>query len=374
MLLGVIPARGGSKGLPGKNIARIAGFPLIYWTIQAAKHSKLLDDFLVSTDDPAIASVARRYGARVLDRPARLAQDDTTTLAVLRHVFSCEPFDAVVVLQPTSPLRDADTIDSCIAEFQSNGYDTLATGSYTKIIEYGTHRNLRRQDIPGFFYDDGNVYILHNSVVRRDLWYGDAICRKELSPELNFEIDDETTFIATEALLLKRLRSGAQSNDFFSRLSKIKVLAMDVDGVLTDAGMYYSDGGEEMKKFNTRDGMGISRIKRAGIKTAIISSEKTDIIGRRAEKLGIDYVYGGVIDKSAVLDEIINKENCLPEDVAYIGDDLNDFLIMTKAGIAITVPDANETILNIAAYVTKRRGGEGAVREVCDLLLRKRSS
>jgi N-acylneuraminate cytidylyltransferase len=138
--------------------------------------------------------------------------------------------------------------------------------------------------------------------------------------------------------------------------------------------MYYFDNGEEMKKFNTRDGMGISRIMRAGIKTAIISSEKTDIIFRRAEKLGIDYVYGGVIDKSAVLDEIINKENCLPEDVAYIGDDLNDFLIMTKAGIAITVPDANETILNTAAYVTKRRGGEGAVREVCDLLLRKRSS
>ena len=164
MVLGVIPARGGSKGLPRKNILPIAGFPLIYWSIQAAKRSKLLDDYVVSTDDQEIAAIAHSYGARVIDRPAHLGQDDTTTLAVLQHVISSQACDAVAVLQPTSPLRNADTIDNCIREFQNGDYDTLATGYYTKIIEYGTHQNLRRQDIPGFFYDDGNVYIISKSV------------------------------------------------------------------------------------------------------------------------------------------------------------------------------------------------------------------
>jgi CMP-N-acetylneuraminic acid synthetase len=191
MILGVIPARGGSKGLPRKNILPIAGFPLIYWTIQAAQRSRLLDDFVVSTDDPQIAECARSYGARVLDRPAHLAQDDTTTLAVLQHIIMENPCDTVVVLQPTSPLRNADTIDKCIAHFLDGWFDTLATGYFTKIIEYGTNQNLRRQDIPGFFYDDGNVYVIKKSVIESGRWYGDTICKKVIDADLNIEIDNE---------------------------------------------------------------------------------------------------------------------------------------------------------------------------------------
>jgi YrbI family 3-deoxy-D-manno-octulosonate 8-phosphate phosphatase len=373
MVLGVIPARGGSKGLPRKNILPIAGFPLIYWSIQAAKRSKLLDDYIVSTDDPEIAAIARSYGAHALNRPANLAQDDTTTLAVLQHVISCKPCDSIVVLQPTSPLRNADTIDGCISDFQNGGFDTLATGYYTKIIEYGTHQNLRRQDIPGFFYDDGNVYIINSSVIQSNRWFGDRVCKKTLDAELNVEIDDEVTFISAEALLLKRLQSGRQGSDFHDRLANIKVLAMDVDGVLTDGGMYLSANGDESKKFNARDGMGIARVKKAGIATAFITSENTEIVNRRAEKLSIDHVFMGAIDKLAVLDKIVKKERCSPDEVAYIGDDLNDFDVMRKVGIAVTVPDADEAIKKIAHYVTKHPGGDGAVRELCDLIVMKRN-
>jgi N-acylneuraminate cytidylyltransferase len=369
MVLGVIPARGGSKGLPRKNILPIAGFPLIYWSIQAAKRSKLLDDYVVSTDDQEIAAIAHSYGARVIDRPAHLGQDDTTTLAVLQHVISSQACDAVAVLQPTSPLRNADTIDNCIREFQNGDYDTLATGYYTKIIEYGTHQNLRRQDIPGFFYDDGNVYIISKSVIQSNRWHGDRICKKVLDAELNVEIDDEVTFISTEALMLNRLQNGRQSVDFYDRLANIKVLAMDVDGVLTDAGMYVSAHGDELKKFNTRDGMGIARVKKAGISTAFITSENSEIVSRRARKLSIDHVYLGVSDKSAALDSIIEKEGCSSDEIAYIGDDLNDFDVMRKAGVAVTVPDADNAIKKIAHFVTKHRGGDGAVRELCDLII-----
>ena len=373
MVLGVIPARGGSKGLPWKNILPIAGFPLIYWSIQAAKRSKLLDDFIVSTDDPEIGAIARSYGARALDRPAHLAQDDTTTLAVLQHIISCKPCDSIVVLQPTSPLRNADTIDTCIHDFQNGGYNTLATGYYTKIIEYGTHQNLRRQDIPGFFYDDGNVYIISKSVIQSNRWFGDRVCKKTLDAELNVEIDDEVTFISAEALLLKRLQSGRQGSDFHDRLANIKVLAMDVDGVLTDGGMYVSANGDESKKFNARDGMGIARVKKAGIATAFITSENTEIVNRRAQKLSIDHVFMGAIDKSAALDKIVEQQRCSPDEIAYIGDDLNDFDVMCKVGVAVTVPDGDAAIKKIAHYITKRRGGDGAVRELCDLLVMKQT-
>jgi len=371
MMLGVIPARGGSKGLPGKNILPIAGFPLIYWTIQAAKQSELLDDFIVSTDDPHIAACAKKFGARVLDRPLHLAQDDTTTLAVLQHIVTTVECDAVVVLQPTSPLRNRDTIDNCIRDFNNCGYDTLATGYNTKIIEYGTHQNMRRQEIPGFFYDDGNVYIIKKTILQSGRWYGDRICKKVIDAELNSEIDDEITFTITEALLRKRLENGRQTTDFFGRLANVKLLAMDVDGVLTDGGMYYSANGDELKRFNTKDGMGIARIKKAGIITALITSENTDIVRSRAQKLSIDHVCTGVKDKLTELEHILEQEHYCMDEVAYMGDDLNDFSLMQKVGVAVTVPDAENAIKNTASYITKLRGGDGAVREICELILSK---
>ena len=167
MNIGIIPARGGSKGLPGKNIKEICGFPLIYWTIEAAKKSKYLDDFYVSTEDEGIARVAEKYGAKVIIRPNELAKDDTTTLSVIKNILSTIDCDNIIVLQPTSPLRDYNTIDECINEYINGEYDTLATGYYTKIIEYGTHQNIRRQDIKGFFYDDGNIYIINSDLIKK---------------------------------------------------------------------------------------------------------------------------------------------------------------------------------------------------------------
>ena len=309
----------------------------------------------------------------MLDRPAHLAQDDTTTLAVLQHIVLEQPCDTVVVLQPTSPLRNADTIDKCIDNFLDGMFDTLATGYYTKIIEYGTHQNLRRQDIPGFFQDDGNVYVIKKSVVESGRWYGDKICKKVLDAELNIEIDNEITFAATEALLQKRLRNGRQSSDFFERLANVKILAMDVDGVLTDGGMYYTANGDELKKFNALDGMGIARLRKAGVITAIITSADSEIVHRCAQRLCIDHVCAGVSDKSAELEGILETERCAFEEVAYIGDDINDLEVMKKVGVPVTVPDGDETIKKIVRYVTQRQGGDGAVRELCELILSKQA-
>jgi 3-deoxy-D-manno-octulosonate 8-phosphate phosphatase (KDO 8-P phosphatase) len=153
------------------------------------------------------------------------------------------------------------------------------------------------------------------------------------------------------------------------RLKKIKMLATDVDGVLTDSGMYYSEHGDEMKKFSTRDGMGMVLLRNAGFNVAIITSEDTKIVERRAAKLKITDLFQGVRDKVAAMDILMKRHSLTWEEVAYIGDDVNDLEVMKRVGFAATPSDGTDEIKKIAHYITKKIGGGGCVREVCDMLL-----
>jgi N-acylneuraminate cytidylyltransferase len=201
MILGITPARGGSKGIPGKNIKMIAGKPLLAWTIEAAQKSKLLDRYIVSTEDKEIVEIASKYGAEVLTRPKKLATDTATTLSVLQQAIANIPCDIVVLLQATSPVRRPGLIDECIKEFIDNKYDSLATGFICKYAEYGKN-NLRRQDIKGFFYDDGNVYVIKAGLIIKGERYGSKIGRKIISRWENIEIDDEFDFWVAEKILM----------------------------------------------------------------------------------------------------------------------------------------------------------------------------
>ena len=203
MILGVIPARGGSKTIPRKNIKMIAGKPLIAWTIEAAKKSKLLDRFVISTEDPEIADISKRYGSQVINRPDEFATDDASTLSVLQHALSVIEADIVVVLQPTSPIRDNDLIDSCIKRFQERKVDNLATGFICKFMEYGSYTE-RRQELRGFFYDDGNVYVVKAELIKKGTLFGEKVEHFKNTREENIEIDDEFDFWMAEEILLKR--------------------------------------------------------------------------------------------------------------------------------------------------------------------------
>jgi len=200
--LGVIPARGGSKGIPRKNIKPIAGKPLITWSIEAAKKSKLLDRFIVSTEDKEIAKIAKSCKAEVINRPKELATDEATTLSVLQQVLSVIDAETVVILQPTSPIRDDKLIDSCISKYKESKADNLATGFICKFKEYGTYTQ-RRQDLKGFFYDDGNVYVVKADLIREGKLIGKTSQRIATSREENVEIDDEFDFWLAEQILLK---------------------------------------------------------------------------------------------------------------------------------------------------------------------------
>jgi CMP-N-acetylneuraminic acid synthetase len=204
MVLAVTPARGGSKGVPRKNVRVCCGKPLIAWTIEAAQRSTLIDRYVVSTEDPEIADVSRSLGAEVLRRPRELATDEASTFDVLRHVYAHHPADVVVLLQPTSPIRNAGLIDDCIRRFTASSADSLATGFICKFVEYGPVAH-RRQDVDGFFYDDGNVYVYRGDRVEQGNPVGERIERVLLDREQNVEVDDEFDFWLAERVLERRL-------------------------------------------------------------------------------------------------------------------------------------------------------------------------
>ena len=207
MIIGLIPARGGSKGVPNKNIKTICGKPLIVWTIEKAKRSRLLDKVIVSTDSDAIAESAQKAGAEILKRPDYLATDTASTQDVMVHALQSFPADTLVLLQPTSPCRSEGLIDECILEFQERDYDSLATGWICDYKEYGKN-TLPRQQINGFFYDDGNVYVIKAENILKGDRYGIRIGHKIISRYENAEIDDEYDFWLLEQILKKQENEG----------------------------------------------------------------------------------------------------------------------------------------------------------------------
>jgi YrbI family 3-deoxy-D-manno-octulosonate 8-phosphate phosphatase len=152
-------------------------------------------------------------------------------------------------------------------------------------------------------------------------------------------------------------------------LRRIRLFATDVDGVLTDAGMYYAESGDEWKKFNTRDGMGIKLLQRAGIITAIVTQERTKLVARRAEKLAIPELHQGVMDKLSLVREMAVRHGLTLSQVAYIGDDINDLETLKAVGFSATPADGMPQIAAAVDYICQKRGGEGAVREIIEMIL-----
>jgi CMP-N-acetylneuraminic acid synthetase len=207
VILGVIPARGGSKGISRKNIKPIAGHPLIAWTIQAALEAEFLDRLVVSTEDYEIGMVARSYGAEILDRPAELARDETVSRLVLEHALDALGGDEAVLLQATSPVRRPGLIDLIIDFYKSGDYDSVATGF--EQLQYPPHGvEHRRQDINSVFVNDGSVIISSQVTIKNRSLFGTKAGTVITSREENVDIDDEFDFWLAEKILEKALSEG----------------------------------------------------------------------------------------------------------------------------------------------------------------------
>ena len=156
-------------------------------------------------------------------------------------------------------------------------------------------------------------------------------------------------------------------------IKKLKILLTDVDCVLTDGGMYYTSDGDVMKKFHTRDGMGVNLLRRSGIPTIIVTKEKTKIVRRWAKKMNIEHVYDGIQDKESIAPIIMKKYNVKISEIGYIGDDVNDIGLLKKVGFSACPNDGIEQVRSIVNYVCEKKGGEGVFREVADIFLRHNS-
>ena len=192
-IVGIIPARGGSKGIKNKNLVTVNRKPLIYWTIKTAKESMLLNDFYVSTEDPNIKRISLKFGSKVIDRPEKLARDASTTLSVLQHSIKITNADIIVCLQPTSPIRPRGIIDKAIKLFVKNKSDSLATGRILHNYEWGKFNNISRQKLKGWFWDDGLLYIMKSNHLLKNRWTGKKLYKLEIDKIYNLlEIDDQT--------------------------------------------------------------------------------------------------------------------------------------------------------------------------------------
>jgi YrbI family 3-deoxy-D-manno-octulosonate 8-phosphate phosphatase len=385
-----IPLRGGSKTIPLKNIKEIAGRPLAYWALDAACGCDLIDKVYVSTDSERIRNIIEDYGSEkveVIGRSKETATDSATTESAMLEFAGKIDFSDIVLIQATSPLVESVHLEEGIKKYFDTHAESLVSvvrqkrfiwqeneDKSVKPLNYDPLERPRRQDWNGYLVENGAFYITSRKGLLKSSSRisGRTVCY-EMPEETYLELDEPWDWQIAETLLINR-KSGRLDSTLRSRLKKIRLLVLDVDGVLTDAGMYYGEGGEELKKFNTRDGKGIELIRNMGIKTAFITNEKTLLVERRAKKLKIDFIFQGVSDKAEVLKKLMADNHMTPEDVAYIGDDMNDMDAMKAVSFSATPADGARANKVIATCVCKTKGGQGCVREVCDLLIEARKA
>jgi YrbI family 3-deoxy-D-manno-octulosonate 8-phosphate phosphatase len=385
-----IPVRGGSKSIPLKNIKPFCGKPLVYWNIKALEDTSGVDTIIVATDSEEIEAAVNSFGftkTKVYRRSSENATDSASTESVMLEYLQKEPLadnDYFMLVQATSPLTRAEDFSNALQQFLNSGYDSLITGVRYKRFFWnndGTPKNYdyknrpRRQDFEGEFMENGAFYINKASNVLRDKnRLSGKVALYEMPEFTAFEIDEPDDWVIAEQLMKKHVLGSADEalQTQYTNQPQIKLFVTDVDGVLTDAGMYYTETGDELKKFNTHDGMAFQLLRDCGIKTAIVTSELTKIVENRAKKLKVDYLYqgkkhGGKLE--AVL-EICEKEGVSIKEVAYVGDDINCFELLINVGIAACPANATDKIKGIPNIIQlKKAGGEGAVREYVELLL-----
>lgn len=377
-----IPVRGGSKSIPLKNIKSFCGKPLVCWNIEALENCNLVDKIIIATDSDKIEEtvLAKSYKkTEIYRRSAENACDTASTESVMLEYINHAHLpanDIFMLVQATSPLTETQHFSEALNIYFKGQYDSMLTcvRNYRFFWnENGTSKNYdymnrpRRQNFKGELMENGAFYInTVNNILRSGNRLSGKIGIYEMPEYTATEIDEPDDWIILENLMHKHVLSKRNSQQ------KIKLFLSDVDGTLTDGGMYYSEKGDELKKFNTRDGMGFQLLHEAGIKTGIITSENTEIVANRAKKLKIDFLIQGKRDggKLAAAQEICDQLGIALNEVAYVGDDLNCKEILYSAGIKACPADAHPDIKKIPSIkVLKHNGGDGCVREFIDMLL-----
>ncbi|MEM7201143.1 MAG: N-acylneuraminate cytidylyltransferase [Planctomycetota bacterium] len=372
-----VPARGGSRGIPGKNLRPFCGRPLLHWCLDALQGASSIDRVVVATDCDAIAAAAEAAASEagkleVFRRSDATATDTASTESAILEFLTADGLadDAVFVLaQATSPFTRAADVDGALRRFAQGRVDALVSCARArrfywsdagKPINYDPMRRPRRQDFAGTLVENGALYVSRAGAIRRaENRISGTIAPFEMPPHTALELDDETDWRVGEALMQRQgvCPPAAQ---------RIRMFLTDVDGVLTDGGMYYGNHGEELKKFNTLDGKAFERLRERGVRTGFVTGEDTTIVADRAYKVGADELHQGVRDKLPLVRARCDKLGIALSEVAYVGDDLGDLELLRAVGFAACPATAVPEVRAAVHYVCERGGGEGCVREVVD--------
>ncbi len=383
----VVPARGGSKGIPGKNIRSFCGKPLIYWVCKAAQACDAIAEVYVSTDCESTAATARGLGlskVHVIGRAPNTATDTASTESVLLDFAGRVDFTHLALLQATSPLLTADDLAKGCARLAAGPCDSVFSAVRQKRFRWSVdaeglahpdnydplHRP-RRQEQEGFLVENGAFYITSRErLLETGCRMSGRIEAIEMPEDTYFELDDLFDWTIMEGLM--RRREQVLRGDLPSRLRALRLVASDVDGCLTDSGMYYTETGDEIKKFNTRDGLGFRLLKEAGCKVAIITQENTELMRRRAAKMQVPELHQGILNKVAQMESMLEAHQIDWADVGYLGDDLGDLELLRRVGVSACPSDAIREVREVADIVLSSAGGTGAFREFAEIILSAR--
>ncbi|MFG2380002.1 cytidylyltransferase domain-containing protein [Streptomyces avermitilis] len=409
-VLAVIPARGGSKGVPAKNLLPVGGVPLVARAVRECRATRLVTDVVVSTDDQAIAAAAREAGAEVVLRPAAIAGDTATSEAAVLHAMDAHEalhgaaVDVVLLVQCTSPFivredvdgvvhaiidkgadtaltvapfhgfvwRDADDDPGALGAERAaveGGTDTLVTGTATS-GGYGINHDKsfrpRRQDRPQDLLETGAVYAMDATGFReaKHRFFG----RTELvrtDPARVLEIDDPHDLARARALapLFDANRPGA-----LPTAEDIDAVVLDFDGTQTDDRVLIDSDGREFVSVHRGDGLGIAALRKSGLTMLILSTEQNPVVAARARKLKIPVLHG-IDRKDLALKQWCEEQGIAPERVLYVGNDVNDLPCFALVGWPVAVASAHDVVRGAARAVTTIPGGDGAIREIASWIL-----
>ncbi|WP_328319246.1 acylneuraminate cytidylyltransferase [Streptomyces sp. NBC_00388] len=382
-ILAVIPARGGSKGVPAKNLEAVGGVPLVARAVRACRGARHITDVAVSTDDERIATAAREAGADVVLRPAEIAGDTATSEAAVLHALDAYPgTDVVLLVQCTSPFLTSEEIDGVAAAVAGGGADTALTvapthgfvwreeqradgsGADSLGVNHDKAFRPRRQDRPQDYLETGAAYAMNAGGFRaaRHRFFGEtALVRTD--PARVLEIDDPHDLARARALApLLDVRTLPGRDD-------VDAVVLDFDGTQTDDRVLIDADGREIVAVHRGDGLGIAALRDStDLKLLILSTEQNPVVAARARKLRVPVLHG-IDRKDLALKQWCEEQGVAPERVLYVGNDVNDLPCFGLVGWPVAVAQAHDAVRGAARAVTTTPGGEGAIREIAAWLL-----
>jgi N-acylneuraminate cytidylyltransferase len=373
-----IPARGGSKSIPLKNIRPFCGMPLLYWAANAACGCDGIDEVCVATDSDRIRGAAEGLGLRklrVMGRSPGSATDEASTESAMIEFAESEDFETIVLIQATSPLLASEDLDRGLLAYRESGACSALSavrqkrfiwreaGGFFLPENYDAGSRPRRQDFGGYLVENGAYYITsRRRLLESRSRLSGSVIAVEMPEDTYVELDEPSDWVVAEALM--RARRGTPKGK-----ARIRLALADCDGVLTDGGMYYSESEGELKRFSAIDGMGAQLLKEAGIITGVVTGEESEAARRRAVKLGMGIVEIGIKNKAECVRRLSREYGIPLEEIAFLGDDINDIDVIKMVGFGACVANAHRKVKEVAQHITAKSGGNGAYREFAEHLI-----